>query len=99
VLILSGDQLYRMDFRDLSAQHVTMGAEVTVAVTPVPGSRVAGLGLLQVAADRLITAFIEKPTDPEVIQGLMLPPALEATLAQSSTEPRCLASLSRVPAH
>jgi glucose-1-phosphate adenylyltransferase len=93
VLILAGDQLYRMDFRHLVAQHVATGAEVTVAATPVPVSRVAGLGLLRVAADRSITAFVEKPTDPAVIQGLTLPPALEATLAQPSAEPRCLASM------
>jgi glucose-1-phosphate adenylyltransferase len=93
VLVLAGDQLYRMDFRHLVAQHVAMGAEVTVAATPVPVSRVAGLGLLRVAADRSITAFVEKPTDPAVIQGLTLPPALEATLAQPSAEPRCLASM------
>jgi glucose-1-phosphate adenylyltransferase len=93
VLILSGDQLYRMDFRHLVAQHVTTGAEVTVAATPVPVSRVAGLGLLRVAADRSISAFVEKPTDPLVIQGLTMPSALEATLAQPSSEPRCLASM------
>jgi glucose-1-phosphate adenylyltransferase len=93
VLILAGDQLYRMDFRHLVAQHVTTGAEVTVAATPIPVSRVAGLGLLRVTAERSITAFAEKPTDPEVIQGLTIPPALEATLAQPSAEPRCLASM------
>ena len=93
VLILSGDQLYRMDFRHLVAQHVTTGADVTVAATPVPVSRVAGLGVLRVAADRSISAFVEKPTDPMVIQGLTMPSALEATLAQPSSEPRCLASM------
>jgi glucose-1-phosphate adenylyltransferase len=93
VLILAGDQLYRMDFRDLIAQHVATDAAVTVAATPVPVSRVAGLGLLRVTADRSIAAFVEKPTDPVVIQGLTIPPALEATLAQPSAEPRCLASM------
>jgi glucose-1-phosphate adenylyltransferase len=79
VLILAGDQLYRMDFRHLVAQHVATGAEVTGAATPVPVSRVARLGLLRVAADRSITAFVGRPTDPAVMQGLTLPPALEAT--------------------
>jgi glucose-1-phosphate adenylyltransferase len=93
VLILAGDQLYRMDFRHLVAQHVATGADVTIAATPVPVSRVAGLGLLRVAADRSIAAFVEKPTDPVVIQGLTMPSTLEATLAQPSAEPRCLASM------
>jgi glucose-1-phosphate adenylyltransferase len=82
-----------MDFRHLVAQHVISGAEVTVAATPVPESRVVGSGLLRVAADRSITTFGEKPTDPKVIQGLTMPPALEATLSQPSAEPRCLASM------
>jgi glucose-1-phosphate adenylyltransferase len=93
VLILAGDQLYRMDFRHLVAQHVATGAEVTGAATPVPVSRVARLGLLRVAADRSITAFVGRPTDPAVMQGLTLPPALEATLARPSAQPRCLASM------
>src|SRR4029453_14319043 len=93
VLIPSVDQLYRMDFRAIVAQHVATGADVTVAATPVPVSRVAGLGLLCVAADRAISGFVEKPPDPGVIQGLTMPPALEATLAQPSAEPRCLASM------
>jgi len=93
VLILSGDQLYRMYFRHLVAQHVATGADVTVSATPVPVSRVAGLGVLRVAADRSISAFVEKPTDPAVIKGLTMPPALEATLAQPSAEPHCLASM------
>jgi glucose-1-phosphate adenylyltransferase len=93
VLILSGDQLYRMDFRSVVAQHVATSADVTVSATPVAVSRVAGLGLLRVAADRSISAFVEKPTDPTVIKDLIMPPVLEATLAQPSAEPRCLASM------
>jgi glucose-1-phosphate adenylyltransferase len=52
VLILSGDQLYRMDLRPLVAQHVATGAAVTLAATPVPVARATGLGLLRVADDR-----------------------------------------------
>jgi glucose-1-phosphate adenylyltransferase len=93
VLILSGDQLYHMDFRLLVAQHMATGAEVTLAATPVPVARATGLGLLRVTDDLAITAFIEKPTDPAVINSLVMPPALAVTRAQPCAEPRCLASM------
>ena len=93
VLILSGDQLYRMDFREIIAQHVKTGADVTIAAVPFPASKVEGLGLMQVNDDLSIARFVEKPKDPAVIAGLALSPALEATLKTPSTEKRCLASM------
>src|ERR1039457_2876169 len=48
ILILSGDQLYRMDFREIIDRHLATGAEVTVAAAPSPTSRVEGLGLMRV---------------------------------------------------
>src|SRR5476649_432663 len=51
VLILSGDQLYRMDFRKIIAQHEATGADVTVAAIPFPVSKIEGLGLMQVHDD------------------------------------------------
>jgi len=93
VLILSGDQLYRMDFREILEQHVRTGADVTLAAVPFPVSKVEGLGLMGVHDDLSIARFVEKPKDPEVINGLALSPALEATLKTPSDEKRCLASM------
>lgn len=93
VLILSGDQLYRMDFREIIRQHVQTGADVTIAAVPFPASKVEGLGLMQVGDDLAIKRFVEKPKDPAVIASLALSPALEATLKTPSTEKRCLASM------
>src|SRR5690606_20317843 len=93
VLILSGDQLYRMDFRDILEQHVQTGADVTLAAVPFPVSEVEGLGLMGVHDDLSIERFVEKPKDPEIISGLALSPALEATLKTPSDEKRCLASM------
>ncbi len=93
VLILSGDQLYRMDFRKIIAQHLATNADVTIAATPVSVSRVEGLGLMRVADDLAITEFVEKPKDPEVINGLAMSPALEQKLETPSVEKRCLASM------
>ena len=66
VLILSGDQLYQMNYRTVLEQHVSSGAEVTVATTPVRAEAASGFGIMEVAEDGRITRFVEKPTDPAV---------------------------------
>ncbi len=92
ILILSGDQLYRMDFRKIIDEHVANQADVTIAAIPFPVSKVAGLGLMQVNDDRSIARFVEKPKDPAVIDSLTLSAALEKTLSPCA-EKRCLASM------
>ena len=88
-VILSGDQLYRMDFSKMVEEHLERGADVTVAAKPVPTSEASGLGLLRVGEDSKIVDFVEKPTDSEVIARLV-PPELKA----GGGEPdRCLASM------
>jgi glucose-1-phosphate adenylyltransferase len=64
VLILSGDQLYRMNYCAVIEQHVSSGAEVTVATTPVHADIAGGFGIMEVAESGRITRFVEKPTDP-----------------------------------
>ncbi len=92
VLVLSGDQLYRMDFREIIEEHLANHADVTIAATPFAVSKVAGLGLMQVRDDHSIARFVEKPKDPAVIDSLTLSAALEKNLTPS-TEKRCLASM------
>ncbi len=70
VLILSGDQLYRMNYRALLEQHVSTGAEVTVATTPVRPEAARAFGIMQTAPDGRVTRFVEKPTDPAVLATL-----------------------------
>jgi glucose-1-phosphate adenylyltransferase len=93
ILILSGDQLYRMDFRPLVQRHCESGADVTLATCPFPISQVEGLGLTKVADDLSILKFVEKPKDPEVIAELAISPVLESRMKTPSTEKRCLASM------
>jgi glucose-1-phosphate adenylyltransferase len=94
VLILSGDQLYRMDFRKIIEQHMATGADVTIATVPFPVSKVEGLGLTRVNDDLSIAQFVEKPKDPAVINTLTLSPTLEAKLQQPvAGEKHCLASM------
>jgi len=61
VLILSGDQLYQMDFEDMINQHVQSEAELSIATIPVHVNDVPGFGILKTNDENLITAFIEKP--------------------------------------
>ena len=70
VLILSGDQLYRMNYRALLEQHVSTGAEVTVATTPVGPEAARAFGIMQVAPDGRVTRFVEKPSEPEELASL-----------------------------
>jgi len=94
VLILSGDQLYRMDFREIIEQHMDNGADVTIAAVPFPVSKVEGLGLMRVQDDLSVAEFAEKPKDPAVIQSLTLSPTLEAKLNHPAEgEKHCLASM------
>ncbi|MDD3181050.1 MAG: glucose-1-phosphate adenylyltransferase [Opitutaceae bacterium] len=93
LLILSGDQLYRMDFRKIVAQHIATKADVTIAATPVPVSKVQGLGVMRVSDDLAISEFVEKPKDPALINALALSPTLEGKLEAPLSGKHCLASM------
>jgi len=73
VLILAGDHLYRMDYRQFVGQHVESGADISVAVQPVSRETVSGLGILKMDSNNVITAFAEKPKKPEVLQDFENP--------------------------
>lgn len=74
LLILSGDQLYRMDFRHIVNQHEETGAQLTIATIPVRRPEVPALGIMQIDENRRITRFVEKPSDPAVQDSLHLHP-------------------------
>ncbi|MBI3822126.1 MAG: glucose-1-phosphate adenylyltransferase [Planctomycetes bacterium] len=61
VLILSGDQLYRMDYRQLLKTHRDSNAEATIAVMPVREEQTHALGLLSADDTGRVTSFVEKP--------------------------------------
>ena len=71
-LILSGDQLYRMDLQDFFQKHVEADAEVTIAATPVKREDATGLGILKVSKGTEIDAFAEKPAITEDIGHLKI---------------------------
>src|ERR1041384_7790081 len=74
LLILSGDQLYRMDFRNIIAAHAQTGADISIATIPVGRREAASLGIMQIDAERRIRRFVEKPGDPAVQDSLRLDP-------------------------
>ncbi|MBR3316657.1 MAG: glucose-1-phosphate adenylyltransferase [Atopobiaceae bacterium] len=65
VLILSGDQLYRMDYEDMLATHKANNADLTVAVMPVPWEDASRFGIMNCAEDGSIEEFVEKPAEPK----------------------------------
>jgi len=61
VLILSGDQLYQLDFKDMVQEHINSRAEISIATIPVHAKDVPSFGILKTDAEGVITDFIEKP--------------------------------------
>ncbi|HRP57266.1 glucose-1-phosphate adenylyltransferase [Agriterribacter sp.] len=61
VLILSGDQLYQMDFSEMLQSHVDKGADISIATIPVVAREAPEFGILKADEDHYITSFIEKP--------------------------------------
>jgi glucose-1-phosphate adenylyltransferase len=73
VLVLSGDQLYRMDFRQLLETHRQTGADVTIGVVPVGAEQAAGFGVLRLDDTNRVVRFVEKPQTDEQRQALRTP--------------------------
>ena len=63
VLILSGDQLYQMDFGEMIDNHAAQGADITIATIPVGEREAPEFGILKSNDEDLITSFIEKPNN------------------------------------
>lgn len=66
LLILSGDQLYRMDYQNMLDFHKKSNAEISIATIPVDKQDATGFGILKSDGESKITAFVEKP-DAEVL--------------------------------
>jgi glucose-1-phosphate adenylyltransferase len=93
LLILSGDQLYRMDFQELVEQHHDTGADITIATLPVGRSEVSALGIMQIDAEKRITRFVEKPKEDAVLETLKIAPEMNAALAIPGGRESYLASM------
>jgi glucose-1-phosphate adenylyltransferase len=85
-LILSGDQLYRMDFRALLHQHIRSGAEITLATKPVQRHEVSEFGIMHSGVDRRITRFVEKPADETVLGEMRMSRELLDAIGSNAEE-------------
>jgi len=65
VLILSGDQLYRMDYAEMLETHKKNNADLTIAVMPVPWEEASRFGIITTDEEGRITKFTEKPKKPD----------------------------------
>jgi glucose-1-phosphate adenylyltransferase len=92
-LILSGDQLYRMDFRALLHQHIRLGADITLATKPVHRHQVSEFGIMQSGVDRRITHFVEKPTDEGVLLEMKMSRELLGAIDSNEEEELFQASM------
>ena len=68
-LILAGDHIYKMDYRELLEHHKRQRADLTVSALPVKQEIANQLGVMQVAADGRILKFEEKPACPQLVPG------------------------------
>jgi glucose-1-phosphate adenylyltransferase len=68
VLILSGDQLYQMNFMGMLQNHIDKDADITIATIPVNASDATSFGIMKTDSESLITSFTEKPSS-EVLKG------------------------------
>ena len=73
VLILSGDQLYRMDSSLVLKEHVENGADVTICTKAVPRDEAGALGIMQADPSGRIVRFVEKPGDTPLLSELRVP--------------------------
>lgn len=73
VLILAGDQLYRMNFYEFVEFHKEKGADITVASNPIARKSANSLGILKINKDQKIVDFEEKPQKKEIIDSLQMP--------------------------
>jgi glucose-1-phosphate adenylyltransferase len=93
LLILSGDQLYRMDFREIIEQHRVTGADITLATLPVRREEAKACGILQVDASERVTRFVEKPKEDALLDSLRLPAEKSAQLGSTGGRESFLASM------
>ncbi len=93
LLILSGDQLYRMDFQDVIEQHRETKADITIATLPVDRNAAKACGIMQIDHEQRITRFVEKPKDDLLLNSLHMTPEVAAKVGITGAGESFLASM------
>ncbi len=93
VMILSGDQLYKMDYRNILSSHIKSGSDITISVLPVERDKVAGFGVMRIDDVGHISEFVEKPEDDEVIEKYRISDSFAKEHGVADNSKRWLASM------
>jgi glucose-1-phosphate adenylyltransferase len=93
VLILSGDQLYRMDLAELVQHHINVRADATISAKPIPEYRISTFGIMAMDKDFRIKKFAEKPQDKTQVSGFEVPLSLRNMLKNRDSMNTYLASM------
>ena len=93
VLILSGDQLYRMNYRDMLRTHLDAKADATIATIPVAREEARSLGVMRVSDEGRVRGFVEKPQTDEALDSVRMDPAWIDNHGIASGGRECLASM------
>ncbi len=93
VVILSGDQLYRMDFAHMLAEHQRTGADVSIACMPVTEAQARAFGVMRLDADGSVKGFLEKPQTAEELDLVRTDPALLQARGFKDSQRNVMASM------
>lgn len=92
-IILSGDQLYRMDYREILRQHVESQTDITIATIPVNRTAAKDFGIMDTDAEKRIIKFVEKPKEDSVLDELKIPPQVLESIGKGREEELFQASM------
>lgn len=93
VLILSGDQLYRMNYLDMLHTHTQTGADVSIAALPVDREDAKSFGIMRIDDGGRVKGFVEKPQTTEEMESVSMPPEWFAKNGFEAKGRDCLASM------
>jgi glucose-1-phosphate adenylyltransferase len=93
VLILSGDQLYRMNYQDMLQTHIDSGAHATIAALPVDRQAARSLGVMRIDETGRVGGFLEKPKTDEEIDMVRMEPSWIDARGIDSRGRDCLANM------
>ncbi len=93
VLILSGDQLYRMDYNDMLRTHVESGADVTISAVPITPEQAKAFGIMRLDDTGRVRGFLEKPQTKEELDLVRTDPAWIESQGVEAHGRDCLASM------
>ncbi len=93
VVILSGDQLYRMDYGDLIRRHQQTQADVTIACMPVTEQAARSFGVMRLDRSGRVLGFLEKPQTTQELDMVRVDPGTLAALGVTDSQRNVLASM------